>query len=59
MLVLDDVFAELDARRRRKLSALVAGAEQVLLTAAVAEDVPEELDGARFDVMAGEVTRVR
>lgn len=59
VLVLDDVFAELDARRRRKLSALVAGAEQVLLTAAVAEDVPEELDGARFDVMAGEVTRVR
>ncbi|ROR96673.1 DNA replication and repair protein RecF [Salana multivorans] len=59
ILVLDDVFAELDARRRRKLSALVAGAEQVLLTAAVVEDVPEELDGARFDVMGGEVTRVR
>lgn len=59
VLVLDDVFAELDARRRRKLAALVAGAEQVLLTAAVAEDVPEELDGARFNVMDGEVTRVR
>lgn len=59
ILVLDDVFAELDARRRRKLSTLVAGAEQVLLTAAVVEDVPEELDGARFDVMGGEVTRVR
>ncbi|WP_108718674.1 DNA replication/repair protein RecF [Miniimonas sp. S16] len=59
VLILDDVFAELDARRRTRLAALVAPAEQVLLTAAVAEDVPEELDGARFDVMEGEVTRVR
>jgi DNA replication and repair protein RecF len=59
VLILDDVFAELDARRRARLAALVAPAEQVLLTSAVAEDVPAELDGARFDVMAGEVTRVR
>ena len=59
VLVLDDVFAELDARRRGRLARLVAGAEQVLVTAAVAEDVPEELEGARFDVMAGQVTRVR
>ena len=59
VLILDDVFAELDARRRTRLATLVAPAEQVLLTSAVAEDVPAELDGARFDVMAGEVTRVR
>ncbi|MDT0165190.1 DNA replication/repair protein RecF [Actinotalea sp. AC32] len=59
VLVLDDVFAELDARRRRRLAGLVSRAEQVLVTAAVAEDVPEELDGARWDVMAGQVTRVR
>lgn len=59
ILVLDDVFAELDGRRRRKLASMVSDAEQVLLTAAVAEDVPEELEGARFDVMGGEVTRVR
>jgi DNA replication and repair protein RecF len=37
----------------------VARAEQVLVTAAVAADVPEELAGARVDVMAGEVRRVR
>jgi DNA replication and repair protein RecF len=37
----------------------VADAEQVLVTAAVAEDVPESLDGARYDVMEGKVTRVR
>lgn len=59
VLILDDVFAELDSRRRRRLAARAARAEQVLVTAAVAEDVPEELDGARFDVMEGAVTRVR
>lgn len=57
VLVLDDVFAELDARRRTRLAELVADADQVLLTAAVAEDVPAALTGARFDVLAGTVTR--
>lgn len=59
VLVLDDVFAELDVSRRDRLAGLVAGCEQVLVTAAVLGDVPEQLAGARFDVMAGEVTRVR
>ncbi|MGZ4617023.1 MAG: DNA replication/repair protein RecF [Actinomycetes bacterium] len=59
VLILDDVFAELDSRRRERLAGLVAGAEQVLVTAAVAADVPEALTGARVDVMAGEVRRVR
>jgi len=59
VLILDDVFAELDAGRRARLAELVAGAEQVLVTAAVAHDVPEVLDGARIDVMGGEVRRVR
>jgi len=59
VLVLDDVFAELDAGRRDRLAGLVAGAEQVLVTAAVPQDVPEALLGARVDVMAGEVARVR
>src|SRR5690606_33115737 len=54
VLILDDVFAELDVRRRRRLAGLVSGAEQVLITAAVAEDVPEQLEGARYDVMGGE-----
>jgi len=58
VLVLDDVFAELDARRRDRLADLVAGARQVLITAAVAGDVPASLVGARFDVHAGQVTRV-
>ncbi len=59
VLILDDVFAELDTGRRDRLATLVAGAEQVLVTAAVPQDVPEALEGARVDVMAGEVRHVR
>ncbi|HVT21394.1 MAG TPA: DNA replication/repair protein RecF [Mycobacteriales bacterium] len=59
VLILDDVFAELDATRRASLAELVTPAEQVLITAAVAGDVPEQLAGARYDVAAGQVTRVR
>ena len=59
VMVLDDVFAELDSSRRERLATLVGGAEQVLVTAAVAGDVPEALAGARVDVMGAEVRRVR
>ena len=59
VLILDDVFAELDDSRRTQLAEVVAPAEQVLVTAAVAADVPEALAGARFDVEGGRVTRVR
>ena len=59
VLVLDDVFAELDTARRGRLAKLAGRAEQVLVTAAVAEDVPPELLGARYDVADGEVRRVR
>ncbi|PKH42275.1 DNA replication and repair protein RecF [Nocardioides alpinus] len=57
ILVLDDVFAELDAERRAQLAELVAGAEQVLVTAAVAADVPASLQGMRYVVADGQVTR--
>jgi len=50
ILILDDVFAELDADRRDRLAELVADAEQVLVTAAVEADVPTALRGARIDV---------
>ncbi len=58
ILILDDVFAELDADRRDQLAGLVAGAEQVLVTAAVRADVPAQLAGVTFMVAGGEVTRV-
>jgi DNA replication and repair protein RecF len=57
VLILDDVFAELDDLRRQRLASVVAGTEQVLVTAAVPADVPAELTGSRFDVRAGSVSR--
>lgn len=56
ILILDDVFAELDTERRAQLAGLVSGAEQVLVTAAVEADVPEQLSGVVFHVAGGEVT---
>ncbi|WP_327682368.1 DNA replication/repair protein RecF [Streptomyces sp. NBC_00467] len=58
VLVLDDVFAELDVKRRERLAELVAPGEQVLVTAAVDDDVPGVLAGARYAVAGGEVERV-
>lgn len=58
VLILDDVFAELDEIRRRKLVEQVRTCEQTIVTAAVAADVPEDLAGALFDVYEGTVNRV-
>ncbi|MEV7287909.1 DNA replication/repair protein RecF [Streptomyces sp. NPDC093252] len=58
VLILDDVFAELDTRRRERLAELVAPGEQVLVTAAVDDDVPDVLAGARYEVAEGAVGRV-
>jgi DNA replication and repair protein RecF len=58
VLVLDDVFAELDSRRRTALADVARRAEQVLVTAAVAEDVPDALDGDRFAVSGGHIERL-
>lgn len=55
VLILDDVFAELDATRRQRLAHAIGVAEQVLITAAVADDVPADLGGRHFRVQGGEV----
>lgn len=55
ILILDDVFAELDSTRRTRLANLVSDNEQVLITAAVVEDVPTELSANRIFVTAGEI----
>ncbi|HEX7740725.1 MAG TPA: DNA replication/repair protein RecF [Marmoricola sp.] len=57
VLILDDVFAELDAGRREQLAEMIIGAEQVLITAAVADDVPPQLRERRYSVADGEVRR--
>ena len=58
VLILDDVFAELDSGRRGRLASLIADCEQVLITAAVPEDVPSSLTGSTFRVTLGEVEHV-
>jgi len=59
VLILDDVFAELDSGRRERLAALIADCEQVLITAAVPGDVPAVLSGSgtTYRVTMGEVSR--
>ena len=55
VLMLDDVFAELDRLRRERLAAAIGGFEQVLVTAAVLEDVPEPLTARIVHIDAGQV----
>jgi DNA replication and repair protein RecF len=57
VLILDDVFAELDTRRRRHLAERVADAPQAFITAAVDEDVPVDLVGCWLEVDRAEVTQ--
>jgi DNA replication and repair protein RecF len=57
VLILDDVFAELDESRRARLALAVADFEQILITAAVLEDVPTSLAGHIIRIAAGEVIR--
>ncbi len=59
VLILDDVFAELDAERRRRLAGITAGYEQVLVTAAVEEDIPEVLHRHVVRISAGTITDER
>jgi DNA replication and repair protein RecF len=56
IMILDDVFAELDATRRAQLVGAIADYEQLLVTSAVEEDLPQGLEGRRFDVHQGVVS---
>lgn len=55
VVILDDVFAELDESRRGRLADAIAGYEQVLITAAVLGDVPDALRAHTVHVRAGEI----
>lgn len=58
ILVLDDVFSELDETRRERLSELVNEVDQTLITVAVANDLPSEVRGARYRVTTGQVRQL-
>ncbi|MGE2835472.1 DNA replication/repair protein RecF [Mycobacterium sp. SMC-4] len=64
VLLLDDVFAELDSARRQALAQVAASAEQVLVTAAVDDDIPSDWDARRVriemtDSDSGRISQVR
>ena len=58
ILILDDVFSELDQSRRERLVKLTETTNQTLITVAVENDLPKGLSGKRFEVVAGEVNRL-
>lgn len=59
VLILDDVFAELDADRRQRLAAITVGYEQVIVTAAVEADIPEALHRHVVRIHAGTISDER
>jgi len=58
ILILDDVFSELDEDRREKLTQIAQSAEQTLITVAVESDLPKSLTGAKFLVKNGSVSKI-
>jgi len=57
ILILDDVFSELDQSRREQLTDLAGKADQTLITVAVSDDLPKNLTGNRFTVKEGRVVK--
>ena len=58
ILILDDVFSELDEDRRDKLAQIAKTGEQIIITVAVESDLPKSLTGAKYLVKAGGVSRL-
>ncbi|NCX26992.1 MAG: DNA replication and repair protein RecF, partial [Burkholderiaceae bacterium] len=58
ILILDDVFSELDEGRREKLISISSAAEQTFITVAVESDLPPEITGTRFKVTSGKVAQL-
>ena len=59
ILILDDVFSELDEERRDQLVALAHSAEQTFVTVAVASDLPADLTGTTYQVKSGSVKIIK
>ena len=58
ILILDDVFSELDEERREKLAQLAQSAEQTIITVAVENDLPKSLTGAKYLVKSAAVSKL-
>ena len=58
ILILDDVFSELDEDRREKLSQIAKTAEQTIITVAVESDLPKSLSGDRYLVKSGSASKL-
>ena len=58
ILILDDVFSELDEERREKLAQIAESAEQTLITVAVENDLPKSITGTKYLVKSGTVTKI-
>jgi len=58
ILILDDVFSELDEDRREKLAQIAQSAEQTLITVAVENDLPKSITGTRYLVKSGVVSKL-
>ena len=58
ILILDDVFSELDEERRAHLIKLAKSAEQTFITVAVENDLPKDLVGSRYLVKSGQVSKI-
>ena len=59
VLILDDIFAELDTTRRAQLTSVTKMAEQTIITAAVESDLPSELLSSKYYVSSGAVSKER
>ena len=58
ILILDDVFSELDEERRERLAEIAKGAEQTIITVAVENDLPKSITGTKYLVRAGTVSKL-
>lgn len=58
ILILDDVFSELDEERRERLAEIAKGADQTIITVAVENDLPKSITGTRYLVRAGAVSKL-
>ena len=58
ILILDDVFSELDEERRERLAEIAKSAEQTIITVAVENDLPKSITGTKYLVRAGTVSKL-